>query len=208
MQPKFWGVFHSGGCRSVEYGGDYHSEDLARAKAKDAAAKFPGNSYEVRELVTVPAQTLKDMKSALNSGVKPDITHVRTPTLNYIARASEYGNAKGYERANYIRETAGPADDFNRLRAYLRANVSHTIRCLDMMERHQANDPKLTNVEGMRAACFAPDTDVPDHPVGPSMLPHLCGAVASLNMALEQAVNAGLLPEDPGQPWKAKSNGV
>lgn len=144
---------------------------------------------------------MKDMKEALSSGRKPDITHVRTPLLNYVARACEYGSAK-YERANYDRPVDGDRAAFERLRAYLRACLSHTVQTLDAMERHQALDPQLEDSAGMKAACFAADTD-PDTSgkVGPSGLPHLCGAAASLNMALEQAANAGLLPADPGQPW-------
>ena len=146
---------------------------------------------------------LNDMKAALNSGVKPDISHVRTPLLNYVARNCEYGNDK-YERSNYIRSAGSRlADDFVRYRAYLRAAVSHAIRNLDAMERHQATDPTLSDEAGMKAACYAVDTD-PSEKVGPSMLPHIGGTVASLNMALEQAVTAGLLPNDPGQPWKNK----
>lgn len=148
---------------------------------------------------------LADSKAALLSGDKPDITHVRTPLLNYVARNSEYGSDK-YERANFIRKTESLAKDFERFRGYLRAAISHAIKTLDAMERHQANDPGLTNEVGMRNACYAQDTD-PDKSgkVGPSHLPHIGGTCASLNMALEQAVTAGLLPEDPGQPWKVSN---
>lgn len=149
---------------------------------------------------------MKDMKAALGSGAKPDITHVRSFFMNYCARACEYGNDK-YERANYLR----PADckltggaDFNRLRAYVRAGISHLVKMLDTMEEHQAGDPELRDVRGMLDAAYSPDTDAtPGAKVGASYLPHLAHAIASLNMAVTQAVYAGLLPDDPGQPWKA-----
>jgi len=147
------------------------------------------------------------MKEALGSGRKPDLTNIRTPLMVYGSRACEYGSVK-YERANFLRATGdGPhseptPDDLHRLRTYLRAVMSHTMATLDAIERHQANDPKLADVAGMKRAAFAEDTD-PDTSgkVGPSCLPHLCGAVASLNMGIAQAVDCGLLPADPGQQW-------
>jgi hypothetical protein len=144
---------------------------------------------------------MKDQKEALHNHRKPDITHCRRSFKVYAARACEYGEAKGYERANYLRpagESLG--DDFKRLRAYLRAGISHFEAVLDSLEHHQANDPRLEDVEGMRAAAFAPDTDT-DGRFPASLLPHLCGGSASIVMAIEQAVTCGLLPEDPGQPW-------
>lgn len=149
---------------------------------------------------------MKDLKEALSSGRKPDITHTRTPTMVYIGRGSEYGDkTQGgkYERANYLRETESFAEDFKRFRGYLRAVVSHVSQVLDSMERHQANDPELEDYVGMIRAAYAEDTDArPGCPVGPSRLPHVAGAAASLNMAITQAVDAGLIPADPGQPWR------
>lgn len=147
-----------------------------------------------------------DLKAALGTGAKPDITHVRTPMMNYIARASEYGNDK-YERANYARPTQGGTKaDFERFRGYLRSVVSHLAKTLDAMEYHQATDPQLENAEAMKSAALAPDTDVtPGAKVGASLLPHVAHAAAALNMAITQATSAGLLPEDPGQPWKVQT---
>jgi hypothetical protein len=130
------------------------------------------------------------------------------PTMIYIARSSEYGDVR-YERGNFARPTGGERhddptpDDFRRFRAYLRANVSHAMLTLEAMEDHLATDPDLEDMDGAIAACFAPDTDVPERgDVGPSFLPHVAMAVSSLNMALKQATDCGLLPLDPGQPWK------
>jgi hypothetical protein len=150
---------------------------------------------------------MKDQKAALGSGLKPDITHVRKSTMTYDARAKEYGSDK-YERANYLRSAgSAPRADFERYRAYLRACVSHVVETLDAMEAHQANDPTLADVDGMRAAAYAPDTDeTPGAKVGASYLPHVAHAMASLTMAIEQATRFGLLPKDPGQPWKRDAN--
>lgn len=157
-----------------------------------------------------PKQPLADMKAGLVRGAKPDLTHVRTSLGIYTARNCEYGSDK-YDRANYLRpvnpegytpETPTKAD-FERLRAYLRAVISHTQQALDSMERHQATDPHFVDVEGMKRAAYAVDTDeTPGAKVGASKLPHVGGACASLMMAIEQAVLAGLLPADPGTPWR------
>lgn len=147
-------------------------------------------------------EPLKDMKVALSSGAKPDITHIRTPMKVYGARNCEYGNDK-YVRANYLRPVDGMREAFVRYRAYLRATDSHLSQTLDAMEKHQSLDPELKDVEGMKRAAYAVDTDAtPGAKVGASFLPHIGGSVASLNMALAQAVDAGLLPSDPGQPWR------
>ena len=151
---------------------------------------------------------MKDMKESLTSTRKPDITHVRSCMMTYIARTCEYGSAKGYERANYQR-SAGETmrDNFLRFRAYQRASLSHKLKILDAMEAHQANDPKLEDVEGMKRAVYCADTDAPPWAEFPaSGLPHICGDMASNMMALQQAVDCGLLPEDPGTPWAVTPN--
>jgi hypothetical protein len=147
---------------------------------------------------------VKDMKEALGSARKADLTHVRTSLMTYVARACEYGAAK-YERANFARPAGETKEDFERLRAYLRAAVSHLMVTLDSMERHQSRDPQLRDAWGMRDAAYAPDTDAKEGcPVGASGLPHLAHAAASLMMAIEQATLYGLLPADPGQPWEVR----
>lgn len=157
---------------------------------------------------------MKDLKAALGNSAKPDITHCRTPFLNYTSRACMYGSFK-YERSNFIRPTGdGPhatptREDFERFRAYLRAAASHIFQTLDAMERHQSGDPTLLDVEGMRRAAFAVDTDVtPGAKIGASLLPHVSPACASLNMAITQAADCGLLPADPGPTWEVKSEPI
>ncbi|MGN6103509.1 MAG: hypothetical protein ACTHU0_00145 [Kofleriaceae bacterium] len=126
----------------------------------------------------------------------------------YTARSGEYGNDK-YERANYRRPTGGAhhseptAEDFIRYRSYLRAARDHIDDTLDLMELHLALDPELKDIEGMKRAAYAVDTDTtPGAKVGPSLLPHVAPACASLNMAVTQATDCGLLPRDPGTPWR------
>lgn len=152
---------------------------------------------------------MEDLKRSLGTTEKPDITHVRKPIMVAIARACEYGSAK-YERSNFLREQDDAKGDFLRFRSYLRACLSHVVETLDSMEQHQANDPSLLDVEGMDRAAYAADTD-PDTTgkVGPSGLPHVYGAAASLMMAISQATQGGLLPDDAGQPWaKVRSEDI
>lgn len=152
---------------------------------------------------------LKDVKEALSSARKADTTHVRRSFQIYTARPCEYG-AEKYERANFMRMTVSSpstqptALDFSRLRAYARAARDHIDEMLESMERHQSIDPKLEDVEGMKRACYAVDTDTkPGQKIGASMLPHIAPACASLMMAITQATDCGLLPKDPGTPWRA-----
>ena len=153
---------------------------------------------------------LKDMKEGLSSSRKADTTHIRRSFQIYTCRPCEYGSDK-YERANYMRPAAPKNVDidvqmraaFERFRKYLRAARDHIDECLESMERHQSQDPKLTDVEGMKVAAYAVDTDVaPGSKIGASMLPHVAPACASLMMAITQATDAGLLPKDPGTPWR------
>lgn len=162
-------------------------------------------------MITDPQTPLKDMKEGLSSSRKPDITHVRLGFMVYTSRPCSYGSVK-YERANYARPVAlghyvdAPgAADFERLRAYVRAGISHLVQVLDAMELHQSTDPKLQDVDGMKRAAYAVDTDEDTTgKVGPSFLPHIGPACASLNMAVQQAILCGLLPKDPGEPWADK----
>lgn len=159
-------------------------------------------------MITSPKTPLKDMKEGLSSTRKPDLTHVRSSFMIYTARPCEYGSSK-YQRANFMRPVSPEGygspptrEDFERFRAYLRAAASHIFQTLDAMELHQATDPELVDVDGMRAAAYAVDTDEDTTgKVGPSYLPHVAPACSSLNMAVTQAVLCNLLPRDPGQPW-------
>jgi hypothetical protein len=151
----------------------------------------------------VQAQT-GDLKEALSSGRKPDTTHVRYETEVYIARASEYGDDK-YQRGNYLRPAGSVRDSFKRHRQYLRSVRDHIAKILGPMERHLARDPLLEDEDGMLAAVRTPDLDVtPGAKVGASGLPHHAHAAAAMNMLITQAVDDGLLPADPGQPWKPR----
>lgn len=147
---------------------------------------------------------MRDQKAALGNSIKPDTTHVRRGIRVYIARACEYGSAK-YERANYLRIGSSTKEAFLVLRSYLRATQDHIGAVLDAMELHQAHDPDLVDVQGMLRACYAADTSEDStHAVGPSRLPHIAHAAASVMMAIEKSILAGVLPADPGRPWESR----
>lgn len=152
-----------------------------------------------------------DMKESLHVARKADTTHVRRAFQIYTSRPCEYGSDK-YERGNYRRPTGGAvhteptAADFERYRQYLRAARDHIDDTLDAMEAHIALDPRLEDVAGMMRAAYAADTDfAPGAKVGPSLLPHVAHGCASLNMAITQATDCGLIPRDPGTPWRKES---
>ncbi len=155
---------------------------------------------------------LRDLKDALSNARKADTTHVRRAFQIYTARPCEFGNVK-YERGNYRRPLGdGPhaeptRADFERFRGYLRAARDHIDETLDAMELHLATDPQLLDVAGMKRAAYAEDLDVSPGSewLGPSKLPHVAPACASLNMAITQATDCGLLPRDPGVTWNAKA---
>ncbi len=149
---------------------------------------------------------LKDLKEGLSSSRKADTTHIRRSFQIYTCRPCEYGSDK-YERANFMRRLHDGAEptaaDFERFRKYLRAARDHIDECLESMERHQSQDPKLADVNGMKMAAYAIDVDVtPGSKIGASRLPHVAPACASLMMAITQATDCGLLPKDPGTPWR------
>ncbi len=146
---------------------------------------------------------LKDMKAALGNFTKADTTHVRMGIKRFIARVCTYGSIK-YERANYLRPVGDSVADFRRFRAYLRAAQDHIGETLDLMESLQSSVEDLSEIpfSELAAACYAADTSPGNDKVGPSYLPHVAHAAASLMMGIQQAIDAGLLPKDPGPAWK------
>ncbi|MCF6205296.1 MAG: hypothetical protein L3J47_00180 [Sulfurovum sp.] len=131
---------------------------------------------------------------------KPDPTYLKTPTINYIARASSYGDYL-YQRADYLKPTNSIKEDFVRLRACLGAALRHLTKACDAMDKHQATDLLLEDENGLKRAAYAADTDYSTSHVA-SLLPHVAHAVSRLNIGIAQAAWSGLMPEDPGTPWE------
>lgn len=141
---------------------------------------------------SVQVQTpTKDLKAGVG-GKKPQLSHMPLGALTWAARAFQYGSSK-YARGNYRRATVDKLADFDRLEAYIDATLRHIFAVTTEMEWTRG----CTDVEGVQLMAGAwPDVE--------SRLPHLCHALCSLMMAIQQGIDAGILPEDPGTPWETK----
>lgn len=145
-------------------------------------------------------EAIGDMKAGLTGrhGARPKLSILPRAGLVYGARPLEYGDAK-YARGNYH----GPAP------AALGTNAAalRVFGYIDAAMRHlstvgDAGNKAMGTGGDLAAAIAAPD-DQASGGFPPSMLPHLAHALASVMLAITVAVDDGLLPEDPGQPWIA-----
>jgi hypothetical protein len=133
-----------------------------------------------------------DLKAGVG-GVKPQLSHLPLGALTYAARAFQYGSGK-YARGNYRRPTVDKLADFDRLAAYIDASLRHLFAVTTEMEWRRGNT-ELTGLHLMTGG----------YPDAESGLPHLCHALCSLIMAIQQGIDSGILPEDPGTPWEKSS---
>lgn len=138
-----------------------------------------------------------DMKHGLTSD-RPRLTITPRTAQVYTTRALEYGADK-YRRGNYHAPPPPHVSEVERLLGYLDAAIRHASEVADRINRAigAGGDPEL-----LRAACAAAD-DVASGNFPASGLPHLAHALASLSIGVTCAADAGLLPTDPGQPWRA-----
>lgn len=140
------------------------------------------------------------MKAARNAaeraagGERPKLSLQQYNAAVWRSRATEYGADK-YARGNYH----GPPP------ASVKP-VDQIVEYLDAAMRHLGKVAQAVNVAygtggDVGAALACPDDDASgDFP--PSMLPHLAHTLAGLSIMVEIGVGAGILPADPGQPWK------
>lgn len=112
----------------------------------------------------------------------------------YDARNRQYGNWK-YEFGNYLREPAKGITDVERLLENLHAARRHLSKTIQSIIRFLGKGRRAES--SLQSACYAADFDGNK----PSGLPHIAAARTDISMAIQQAVDAGLLPEDPGTPW-------
>jgi hypothetical protein len=112
----------------------------------------------------------------------------------YGSRGLEYGADK-YARGNYFGAPPASVDPVDRFLEYLDAAKRHIGKIAQAI-----NVAKGTGGDA-RAACACPD-DESSGGFPASHLPHIAHAIAGLLIAVECGINDGLLPEDPGQPWK------
>jgi hypothetical protein len=132
-----------------------------------------------------------DLKAGVG-GKKPQLSQVPIGAMTWIARAMQYGCSK-YERGNYLRPQVDKVADLDRLSAYIDAGLRHIYAVTTEIEWMRGN----TDLSG-------PHTLIGAYPDVESKLPHLAHALCSLVMAVQQGINAGILPEDPGTPWEVR----
>lgn len=128
-----------------------------------------------------------DMKEGLRGG-KPSLSHMPIGALTWAARVFQYG-AKKYERGNYLRPQVDKRADFDRLEAYIDAALRHIYAVTTEMEWMRGN----TDLDQGYQLLIGGYQD------SESKLPHLAHALCSLMMAIQQGINAGILPADPGE---------
>lgn len=133
-----------------------------------------------------------DMKEGLRGG-KPALSHMPLGALTWAARVFQYGSQK-YERGNYLRPQVDKRADFDRLEAYIDAALRHILAVTTEMEWMRGN----TDLDQGYQLLIGAYQD------SESKLPHLAHALCSLMMAIQQGINAGILPADPGKPWEGK----
>lgn len=110
------------------------------------------------------------------------------------SRALEYGADK-YSRANYFGPPPANVDPVDRFLEYIDAAKRHLGKIAQAI-----NIAKGTGGDA-RAACACLD-DEASGGFPASSLPHIAHVIAGLMIAVECGVTDGLLPADPGQPWK------
>lgn len=139
-----------------------------------------------------PAGDLKVLRNLRES--RPELSILQYNGMVYGSRATEYGADK-YARGNYFGPPPASVDPVNRFAEYMSAAMRHLGKICQAI-----NVAKGTGGD-QKAACAVID-DEASGGFPPSMLPHIAHAIAGLMIAVECGVNDGLLPLDPGQPWK------
>lgn len=129
-----------------------------------------------------------DMKAGM--GKKAPLAHVPQALMYYSSRAHQFGADK-YRLGNYLQLPPSGVTDVDRLLEYISAAQRHLSKWADSIVRFQGDG--VGKAKNILEACFAPDDE--------SALPHAAHVAATLGMAIQQAVDAGLMPIDPGVTW-------
>lgn len=127
---------------------------------------------------------------------RPKLSMIPRIAQVHITRALEYGADK-YRRSNFYGPCPPGVTPAERLLGYLDAAQRHITRVTDALNL------AIGTGGDVRAAASTID-DFPSGGFPASCLPDLAHALASLAIGVMCAAMDGLLPEDPGQPWKAK----
>lgn len=164
---------------------------------EDEITKPGRRADEARSLRSAPG----DMKAGLTTD-RPRLSIVPLAGELYQCRAMEYGADK-YRRGNYHGSPPEGSDPAARVMGYVDAAMRHLRAVADAYNRAFADRGDGTDASGaMVAALCTPDV-VASGGLPASGLPHLAHAMASVALAVQCGVDDGLLPADPGQPWRA-----
>lgn len=134
-----------------------------------------------------------DMKQGL-TGSRPKMSILPRAALVYGVRPLEYGDDK-YSRGNYHGAPPAGVSAEDRLLGYVDAAMRHLTRVSDAINRVKGTGGDI------KAACATVDDDGGGK-FPASNLPDMAHALASIMIGITCAVDDGLLPADPGQPWK------
>lgn len=143
---------------------------------------------------------MTDMKAQRDAGERATCARPQLSLIDYDAQVSEvrakaYGADK-YRRANYHGDLPAGVDPVDQFLGYVDAAMRHLGKVAKAVAHAKGTGGDV------RAACAAVDDEAAgDFPA--SMLPHVAHAQASLAILVTCAVGNGLLPADPGEPWKA-----
>lgn len=171
-----WQIVKVGSCTVSLQGSDSRTiphEDLDKFYRLESAPTLAG-----------------DQKAGL-TGDRPKLSLVPTAPLVHCSRAMEYG-AEKYERGNYHSPPPENLTPEARVMGHVDAALRHLTKITDAYNR------AVGTTGDARAAIAVVD----DRGEVPSNLPDLAHAVAAVGIALQCAVDAGILPADPGRPWK------
>lgn len=135
-----------------------------------------------------------DMKHGLTSS-RPKLSICGRHAQTHQCRGTEYGADK-YARGNYHGPAPAGVTPEARIMGYVDAALRHLTAIADAYNR------ALGTGGDARAAIALPDLEASGG-FPASGLPHLSHVLAGIGIAVECAVADGLLPADPGQPWKA-----
>lgn len=160
--------------------------DLIRRETQRTAA----------EDATKPA----DLKASRNAQAsrtghdRPKLSILQYNGMVYSASGTTFGSEK-YARGNFHGPRPEGVEPVDRFLEYLDAAMRHIGKIA-----HAINVAKGTRGDQI-AACALPD-DEASGGFPASNLPHIAHAIAGLMIAVECGVADGLLPADPGQPWR------
>lgn len=179
-------------------GGDDRREERREARRlEELRAEVQRQTAAPTKMIPVAASTPvapTDMKHGLTS-TRPKLSILPLVGLVYGTRGLEYGGDK-YRRGNYYAPPPPGVEPIDRLLGYIDAAQRHLAKTAEALNR-------VKGLGGDAAAAAACVDNEASGGFPPSMIPHLAHAIASLLIGVSVGVDDGLLPADPGTPWKA-----